>query len=63
MDQGIHHHLSKIDWFNAKLVLAQYLAPRDTDYENIPDKRRQFGPSDCRRDQRKAIPHNLTHNR
>ena len=63
MNQRIHHHLSKIDWLYAKLELARYLAPRDTDHENIPEKRRQFGPSDGRRDQRKAVPHNVRHNR
>ena len=63
MNQRIHHHLSKIDWLYAKLELARYLAPRDTDHENIPEKRRQFGPSDCRRVQRKVVPHNVRHNR
>ena len=55
MNQRIHHHLSKIDWLYAKLELARYLAPRDMDHENIPEKRRQCGPSDCRRDQRKDL--------
>ena len=63
MNQGIHHHLLKIGWLNAKLELTQYLAPRDTDHENIPEKRRQFGLSDGQRDQRKAMLHNVRHNR
>ena len=63
MNQGIHYHLSKIDCLYAKWELAQYFAPRDTDHENIPEKRRQFGPSDGQRDQRKALPHNVRHNR
>ncbi len=63
MNRGIHHHLLKIGWFNAKLVLAQYFAPRDTDHENISEKRRQLGPSDGQRDLRKAVLHNVRHNR
>ena len=63
MNQGIQHHLSKVDWFYAKWELARYLAPRDIGHESIPEKRRQFGPSDGQRDQRKAVPHNVKHNR
>ena len=50
MNQGIQHHLSKVDWFYAKWELARYLAPKDMAYENILEKRRQFGPSDGLRD-------------
>ncbi len=61
MNQGIHHHLSKNEWLYAKWELARYPSPRRLYHENIPEKRRQFGPSDGRRNQRRAVLHSVRH--
>ena len=42
MTQGIHHHLSKYGWLDARLKMARYLTLRNIDDKNVTAKIYQF---------------------